>query len=214
MILANCTVGSTRNGAAVYTARPVQIDTDPATRVPTPDVDTLLDAGTILSATLIDDPDPGAGKGWLAGDIITVTAKVGFSTLRVGTSYGVYWVVEMGGMLPHVVASLIEIPALPTACTILRNVPTRDVAGGRVDNWTTLATPNCRVVPMGGRFDEQIAESRLEVVTRWDIILPAGQDITERDRVAALGQTFEIVAVKAPASIEFFRLAQAKLVVS
>ena len=214
MILANCTVSSTRNNVAVYTGRSVQIDTDPATRVPTPDVDTLLDAGTALFATLIDDPDPSASKGWLAGDLVTVTAKNGFSSLHVGTSYGVYWVNEMGGMLPHVVANLLEIPTLTTACSILRNTPTRDVAGGRVDNWTSIATPNCRIVPMGGRFDEQIDQQRLEVLTRWDIILPAGQDITVRDRVQITGRTFEVVTTKFSGSIEFFRLAQAKLVVS
>lgn len=214
MILANCTVSSTRGGSAVYTGRVLQIDTAPPRNLPTPNVDALLDAGSATYAMLYDDPDPSATAGWKAGDVVTVTARTGFSSLHVGTSYGVYNVVEMGGFLPHVSANLVEMPALATACTIQRKSTASDGMGGTTDTWNNLSTPNCRVTPMSGRNAEGIAETRLELVDQWVILLPAGQDVTERDRIVALGQTYEVVAVRAPQSIEFIRMVECKLVVS
>lgn len=101
-----------------------------------------------------------------------------------------------------------------TSCVIQRKASVSDGMGGQTDTWSNLATVLGRITPVIEVEREVIEEQRLEVLNRWLIYLPAGQDITEKDRITALGVTYEVTSVNAPRTIEIERVVEAMRVVS
>lgn len=88
--------------------------------------------------------------------------------------------------------------ALPDTCTIQRYTET--VTGdGTSQSWSDLATGvACRVSPLASGASEQLgADASLQAVAQWTIWLPAGQDVTVRDRVVYSGRSFEVARVGA-----------------
>ena len=94
---------------------------------------------------------------------------------------------------------------LVTACTIQRKTSTSDGGGGFTDSWTALSTPNCCIAPVPTRYEQTVTDSREELISRWLITLPAGQDIRIEDRIVANGITYEVLAYAAPRSFEIER---------
>lgn len=88
--------------------------------------------------------------------------------------------------------------ALPDTATIQRYTET--VTGdGTSQSWADLATGvACRVSPLSAGASEQLgADASLQAVAQWTIWLPAGQDVTVRDRVVFQTRVFEVARVGA-----------------
>lgn len=103
-----------------------------------------------------------------------------------------------------------------TPCSIQRKTATPDGMGGQSDRWTEIAAVLCFIAPAqaGPGTPEAIAQERLEQQSRFAIRLPAGQDITIRDRIQAAGTTYEVADVAGPRTIEISRLVYAVVVTS
>jgi head-tail adaptor len=101
-----------------------------------------------------------------------------------------------------------------TPCQILRATPTPDGWGGQTDTWTVVSPAGllCRVAPSRRQDYEQVQEERLTLANRYTIALPAGTDVTEKDRITALGNSYEIATVQAPRTLELERICSCFLV--
>lgn len=87
---------------------------------------------------------------------------------------------------------------LPDTCTIQRYTET--VTGdGTTQSWADLAAGvACRVSPLASGTAESLgADASLRAVAQWTVWLPAGQDVTVRDRVIFGSRTFEVARVGA-----------------
>ncbi|GIW06362.1 MAG: hypothetical protein KatS3mg060_1167 [Dehalococcoidia bacterium] len=90
---------------------------------------------------------------------------------------------------------------LTDAATILRPTVTASDDAGESVSWTTVAAGvPCRVRPDSGGGERALPERTAEV-TRVEILLPPDTAVLPRDRIAALGQTFEVTQVRAPRTI-------------
>ena len=93
----------------------------------------------------------------------------------------------------------------PDTCTISRNTPTSDGAGGFTDVWANLATGvSCQVESVsklrsGG---EQIMAAKLTSIAPRVFKLPPLQDVTVKDRIVYSGSTYEVKALDGPLSFE------------
>lgn len=104
---------------------------------------------------------------------------------------------------------------MTTPCQILRAQNVGDGMGGWVQQWTVLQDTSCFLAPDRGALGrEQEALERIEELDRVLIRLPAGTDIDIKDRIVALGATFEPQSVDAPRTIEIVRAVHAIQVVS
>lgn len=101
-----------------------------------------------------------------------------------------------------------------TACQILRRTLTSDGMGGNTTVWNTIATVNCRIAPVVSRTVEQVDQQRIELLSRWSIALPVGQDIDIKDRIVANGITYEVAAFAAPRTLELERVVECEQVQS
>lgn len=100
-----------------------------------------------------------------------------------------------------------------TPCTISRYTSADDGAGGQTNTYVPLSNPPmCRVMAMPQIVAEKGAEGRLETVVRWTIALPPGQDVTAKDRIMALGVTYEVTDVLGPKSNEIERICQVEVI--
>lgn len=86
----------------------------------------------------------------------------------------------------------------PDTCTIQRYTETA-TGDGTSQSWSDLATGvACRVSPLASGASEALgADASLQAVAQWTIWLPAGQDVTVRDRVIFGARTFEVARVGA-----------------
>lgn len=86
----------------------------------------------------------------------------------------------------------------PDTCTIQRATET-STGDGTSQSWATLASGvACRVSPLASGASEALgADASLQSVAQWTVWLPAGQDVTVRDRVVFGSRTFEIARVGA-----------------
>lgn len=87
---------------------------------------------------------------------------------------------------------------LPDTCSIQRYTET--VTGdGTSQSWSDLATGvACRVSPLAAGASENLgADASLQAVAQWTVWVPAGQDVTVRDRVLYGSRTFEVARVGA-----------------
>ncbi|MEO6467498.1 MAG: head-tail adaptor protein [Acidimicrobiia bacterium] len=93
--------------------------------------------------------------------------------------------------------------SLPDLADISRSTPTSDGRGGTSLVWATVASVPCRIAPaatFGG--SEQPVNDVVAGVQRWSITLPAGTNVTGRDRVLVGARTFEVVEVRSTRSYE------------
>lgn len=86
---------------------------------------------------------------------------------------------------------------------IQRVTRTPDTYGGWSESWATLATVTGRLRVQPGR--EGPVADRLTAVTVYQVSLPAGTDVTPRDRLVVSGRTFEVTGVATPKSDEVVR---------
>lgn len=87
---------------------------------------------------------------------------------------------------------------LPDTCSISRNTPTQS-GDGQADSWANVATGvACRVSPLASGANEDLgAGGGMAAVNQWTIWLPAGTDVTVRDRVVVGSRSFEVNRVGA-----------------
>jgi head-tail adaptor len=86
----------------------------------------------------------------------------------------------------------------PDTCTIQRYVET-STGDGTTQTWSDLATGvACRVSPLASGAAEALgADASLQAVAQWTIRLPAGQDVTVKDRIVYGTRVFEVARVGA-----------------
>lgn len=87
---------------------------------------------------------------------------------------------------------------LPDTATIQRYTETT-TGDGTSQSWSDLATGiACRVSPLASSASEALgADASLQAVAQWTVWVPAGQDVTVRDRIVYAGRTFEVARVGA-----------------
>lgn len=86
---------------------------------------------------------------------------------------------------------------LTDLCSISRPTDAADAFGGQMRTWATVATNvACRIAPETRRPVEEAREGRFATIGDYVVTLPAGQDITERDRVVIGGLTYEVIGVR------------------
>ncbi len=85
----------------------------------------------------------------------------------------------------------------PDTCTIQRATETA-TSGGVTQSWATLASGvTCRVSRIGQGATEGLgANGATQAVGQRRIKLPAGQDVTVKDRIVSGGVTYEVVDVQ------------------
>lgn len=82
---------------------------------------------------------------------------------------------------------------LPDVCAIRRYVETK-TGDGTVQAWSDVATGvACRVSPLASGANEGLGgDQSMQAVSQWTIWLPAGTDVTVKDRIAVGSRTFEV----------------------
>ncbi len=87
---------------------------------------------------------------------------------------------------------------LPDVCAISRNTPTQS-GDGQTDSWANVATGvACRVSPLASSAQESLGGAEaMSAVAQWTIWLPAGTDVTVKDRIVVGSRTFEVARVGA-----------------
>lgn len=85
---------------------------------------------------------------------------------------------------------------LPDSCTIQRYSET-STGDGTSQSWSTLASGiACRVSPLASGANEALgADQSMQAVSQWTIWLPAGTDVTVKDRIVVGSRTFEVARV-------------------
>jgi head-tail adaptor len=84
---------------------------------------------------------------------------------------------------------------LPDTCTIQRATETSTGDGTSVV-WADVATVACRVSPLASGATEALgADQSMQAVSQWTVWLPAGTDVTVKDRLVVGSRTFEISRV-------------------
>lgn len=87
--------------------------------------------------------------------------------------------------------------SLTDVCSISRPTDTADAFGGQARTWSTVAASvPCRIAPETRRPVEEGREGRFAVIGDYVVTLPAGQDVTERDRIVIGGVTYEVLGVR------------------
>ena len=105
----------------------------------------------------------------------------------------------------------LELTLVDTA-VISRQSGTSDGQGGSTSSWAAFGTALCRVSPLQAGMDEGARADRVSATSEYVITFAHGTDVTERDRVACLGVTYELTAVKAPRTWELSRRVRAKVI--
>ena len=84
---------------------------------------------------------------------------------------------------------------LPDVCTIRRGTDTPS-GDGTSTVWADVATVACRVSPLASGAVEGLgADASLAAVSQWTIWLPAGTDVTAKDRLVVGARSFEVARV-------------------
>lgn len=88
--------------------------------------------------------------------------------------------------------------SLPGTVTISRATYSADGMGGQAETWAAVGTATARVSPAGTGSEAITAGGGVAAVSPWVVTLPAGTDITERDRIGYEGQVLEVVGLDSP----------------
>lgn len=100
--------------------------------------------------------------------------------------------------------------ALRDVCAIERRTRVSDGGGGFTDTWAPIATGvRCMIAPDAGGEGETAGDRVVDESTH-TVTLPAGQDITEADRITLAGATYEVTLVLNTGAWETLRRAQVK----
>jgi head-tail adaptor len=102
---------------------------------------------------------------------------------------------ELAGMRSTLTASM------PGTVVVMRSTQTSDGMGGVSDAWAAVGTVTARVSPTGAGLDD-IVGGEFTNITPWVVTVPHGSSVTDRDRIAYLGQTFEVMRTSTPRSYE------------
>lgn len=95
--------------------------------------------------------------------------------------------------------------SLPDTATVYRLTRTSDSAGGYTEAWAAVGSAvACRISPAGTGAERQVA-AKLAAVAPWVITLPAGTDVTAKDKVVSGSRTFHVLAILAARSWEISR---------
>ena len=86
---------------------------------------------------------------------------------------------------------------LPDLAQIQRATLASDGAGGQTGTPTTIATVPCMVNDRRETASETVAGERVSSTVEWVITLPAGTDVTARDRIIVGTRTFQVTGVLA-----------------
>jgi hypothetical protein len=89
------------------------------------------------------------------------------------------------------------VASLPDTADVLRETKADDGSGGHTLSWDVHATVPCRIAPFGrsvGTEGEMV--SAVQSQTVWTGTVPAGTDVTTKDRLLVGGRTFSITAVE------------------
>lgn len=89
--------------------------------------------------------------------------------------------------------------SLPGTVVVVRSTATSDGMGGQDEVWAAAGTVAARISPAGAGADN-IMGGEFQNVAPWVVTLPAGTDVTDRDRLTYAGQTFEITGSSDPRS--------------
>jgi hypothetical protein len=89
-------------------------------------------------------------------------------------------------------ADLIAAEMLTEPCRILRDVVTRAGDGSFIHTWAPIATTTCSI-PRSLAFQELERTGVVSQVARFRAQFPADTDLRGRDRVEAVGLTFEVL---------------------
>ncbi len=95
---------------------------------------------------------------------------------------------------------------MPTSVQVQRLSTVRDSEGDLAPTWTTVATVSGRI----GRGDQRsaiegVSAEQLTSELTWTVTIPAGTDVTSKDRLVAGGVTYQVLGVLAPMSYELER---------
>ncbi len=103
----------------------------------------------------------------------------------------------MGVGTLHVALRALANRWLIETCTIRRGTEAR-TSGGTTVTWADLATDvPCSVQPFGGASESDSQRGGLLATSSWLVRLPAGQDVTVKDRIVVGDRTFEAQSVRA-----------------
>jgi SPP1 family predicted phage head-tail adaptor len=86
--------------------------------------------------------------------------------------------------------------ALPGTAIVERQTLVADGMGGQAETWSPVGTVAARLYPMSmlGRAEPAIG-GQVQSITRWDLTLPHGTDVTAADRIRYGGRAFQITNV-------------------
>lgn len=93
-------------------------------------------------------------------------------------------------------AEMRSVQALAQAGTavITRRTLASDGMGGFTETWAAAGTVTCRVWPASESGAESLIAERITEGDAWILTLPYATDVLAKDRIAADGRTFEVVA--------------------
>jgi len=97
----------------------------------------------------------------------------------------------------------VQLYLMDRTATIIRKTLTPDGAGGTINTWTAVVQSNglttvpCMVDEPATKSVEVVVANRIEAVNPYDIYLPLGTDVIEKDRVQVDNHTYEIRGVQA-----------------
>lgn len=87
------------------------------------------------------------------------------------------------------------VATLPDACTITRNTPVGDGAGGSTDAWATVTTTVCSIAPTGNQPEERAISDRMASKVGYTVTLPHGTSVTAKDLIVSNGRTLEVAGI-------------------
>ncbi len=103
-------------------------------------------------------------------------------------------------------------PLLSGTAIIERFTSVSDGQGGRIQTWTPVGTVSCRIEPyVTGNVQEVGGELPMSV-EGFAVIVPAGTDVSEVDRVQSANIHYEILGVRSPRTDEVTRRIECRMV--
>lgn len=87
---------------------------------------------------------------------------------------------------------------LPDSCTVQRYTET-STGDGTSQSWSSVATGvACRLSPLASSAQEALGgNDAMTAISQWTVWVPAGTDVTVKDRIVVGSRTFEVNRVGA-----------------
>lgn len=90
---------------------------------------------------------------------------------------------------------------MPDTAIISELSVTSDGGGGGSISWQVAGTVPARLSPLSASSEADVGE-RLSTNVQWEIMVPAGTEVSAENRVQIGSQEFDVTGVRAPASWE------------